>query len=93
MAENEKNDLQKVEKKAAKTKSNKPSFFQKAGAWFKGLFAECKKITWAKWKDVKSNTAIVLVCVIAFAIVIGVLDFVFRHSLGGLNDIVNLIRG
>ena len=86
MAENEKKDIQK-------SKSDKPSFFAKMGAWFKSLRSECKKISWTSWKNVKSNTAITLVCVIAFAIVIGVLDFVFRHSISGLSDLANLIRG
>ena len=88
MAENEKKDLQKVEK----VKSDKPSFWSKIGAWFKSLKSECKKISWMGWKAVQSNTGIVLVCVIAFAIVIGVLDLAFRNAIGGLSGLVNLIR-
>ena len=85
MAENEKKELQNAEKK--------PSVFKRIGAWFKSLKSECKKISWTSWKSVKSSTFIVLVCVIAFAIVIGLLDLVFGKAIGGLNDIVNLIRG
>ncbi len=86
MAENEKKD-QKVEK------TGKPSIFKRIADWFKSLKSECKKISWMGWKQVKSNTWITLVCVIVFAVVIGVLDFAFRHAIGGLNDLVNLIRG
>ena len=92
MAENEKKELQKAEKKAAKAKSNKPNIFKRIGTWFKGLFAECKKITWTKWKEVKSSTLIVIVCVIIFAAAIFVLDLAFRGAIGGLNGLVNLIR-
>lgn len=92
MAENEKKELAKAEKKAAKAKSDKPSIWKRIGDWFKGLKAECKKITWTKWKEVKSSTWIVLVCVIIFAIVIGVLDFAFNGAIGGLNGLVGLIR-
>ena len=93
MAENEKKELQKAEKKAAKAKSDKPSIWKRIGSWFKGLRAECKKITWTSWKEVKTSTFIVLVFVIVFAIVIGVLDYAFSGAISGLNGLVNLIRG
>lgn len=93
MAENEKKELAKAEKKAPKVKSDKPSIWKRIGAWFKGLRSECKKISWTNWKTVKSSTLIVLVCVIIFAIVIGVLDFAFNGAIAGLNGLVGLLRG
>ena len=64
-------------KKAAaskKKKSDKPSFFEKVGAWFKGLKSEFKKITWASRKATFKNFGIVLTIVIISAVVIGVVD-------------------
>lgn len=93
MAENEKKELEQAEKKAAKAKSDKPSIWKRIGSWFKGLKAECKKISWTSWKEVKSSTLIVLACVIVFAIVIGVLDYAFSGAISGLDGLVKLIRG
>jgi len=89
MAENEKKDLEKVEK----VKSDKPSVWSTIGAWFKSLKSECKKIAWASFKSIKANTAIVLVVAIVFAIVLGLLDYLFQGGLNGLNGLVTLIKG
>lgn len=92
MAENEKKDLEKVEKKAPKSKSDKPSIWARIGNWFKGLRSECKKISWTNWKTVKTSTLIVLVFIIIFAVIIGVLDIAFGYSISGLSKIVQAIR-
>ncbi len=39
--------------------------------------SEMKKITWYSWKNVVRGTVFVLVCVLAIAVVVGLLDFVF----------------
>lgn len=94
MAENEKNsELETTApKKADKAKSEKPSVWKKIGAlckkigaWFKSVRSECKKVSWAGWKSVRSNSIIVLVCVIIIAVIIGVLDYGFLNAISGLN--------
>ncbi len=90
MAENEKKtELEKTPEKspAKSSKSDKPSIFKRIGAWFKGVKAECKKISWASWKSVRSNTLVVLVCVIIFAIILGVLDYLFMGAISGLKSL------
>lgn len=89
MAENEK----KVAVKTEKPKSDKPSIWKRIGAWFKSLKSECKKISWASWKSVRTNTIIVLVCIVIFAVAIGILDYLFSGAIQGLNGLVNLVRG
>ena len=91
MAENEKKDLEKVEKKAPKAKEKKPSAWKRIGTWFKSLRSECKKISWTSWKSVKSSTFICLVCVVIFAIVLGVLDLIFGQGIVGLKSLTDLI--
>ncbi len=93
MAENEKKtELEKAPEKAAakaaKAKSDKPSIWARMAAWFKSVKAECKKISWASWKSVKANTLVVLVCVIIFAIILGVLDFCFSNAVSALGDLI-----
>ena len=39
--------------------------------------SEMKKITWYSWKNVVRGTVFVLVAVVAIAVVVGLLDFVF----------------
>ena len=39
--------------------------------------SEMKKITWYSWKNVVRGTIFVLVAVVAIAVVVGLLDFVF----------------
>lgn len=92
MAEEKKTDVQKTDdKKAAKVekpKSDKPSFWERTKAWFRSVKAECKKISWANWKTVKSNSLIVIVCVVIFSIVLGILDYCFSQAIGGLARLI-----
>ena len=80
MAENEKNT-----QKAPKEK--KPSVWSRIGKWFKSLKSECKKISWASWKAVRSNSIIVIVCIIIFSAVLAILDLGFREAISGLSKI------
>ncbi len=89
MAENEnKTDLQKAPKEAKPQKQDKPSVWQRIGTWFKSLKSECKKISWANWKSVRSNSVIVLVCVIIFSAVLGILDYCFSSAIVGLSRLL-----
>lgn len=83
MAENEKKDTGSEEVKSekaakpAKAKSKKPSLGSRIAAWFRSVKAEMKKIVWASFKSVRSNTWMVAVAVLIFAAAIGIVDFIF----------------
>lgn len=77
------------DKKAKKTKSaqknsDKPNIFKRMWKGLKGIVSELKKVTWPKGKDVAKSTAVVLVVVVAFFIVLFGIDYV-------LAGILNLI--
>ncbi len=83
MAENEKKEAgleaAKAEKapKPQKAKNKKPSLGSRIAAWFRSLKAEMKKIVWASFKSVRSNTLMVVVVLLIFAAAIGIVDFIF----------------
>ena len=82
MAEIEKKtETQKAPKEA------KPSVWTRLGTWFRSLKSECKKISWASWKSVRSNSIIVIVCVIIFSAVLAILDLAFNGAISGLSKI------
>ena len=76
------------EKKEKAVKSDKPSVFKRMGAWFKSLRSEAKKVSWANAASVRKNTLVVVVCVLAVAVVLGILDFTLTKAIGGLSDLV-----
>ena len=55
-------------------------------AW-RGFRSECKKIVWPTWKQVLKNTGVVVVVVLAFAVMIGVLDYAFATGIAGLSKL------
>ena len=55
-------------------------------AW-RGFKSETKKIVWPTWKQVLKNTAVVLVVVLVFVILIGVLDYAFSHGIQALTEL------
>jgi preprotein translocase subunit SecE len=61
-------------------KENKPSLFARIGRYFKDVVGELKKVTWPTGKDLAKYTATVLGFIVLFAIVIGVLDFLFGEG-------------
>ena len=84
MAEKEKN-VAEVATKSAKPKKEKKKG-KTAGFW-KGFKSELKKIVWTPWNQVKKNTFVVLVIIIAAAIVIGALDLLFSKGILALGKI------
>lgn len=46
--------------------------------------SELKNVTWSPWRDVKINTVLVIIIVVATAAAIGLLDFVFSQSISAL---------
>jgi preprotein translocase subunit SecE len=51
------------------------------GKGIKGVISELKKVTWPKGKDVVKSTAIVLVVVVAFFLVLFAIDYVLSGIL------------
>ena len=54
---------------------------EKVAKLFRGLKSEMKKIVWTPWNQVRKNTLVVLVVIIATAILIGLLDFLFSKGI------------
>ena len=79
--------------KAAKgnKKSDKPSFFTRAGKgtkkFIKDFKGECKKIVWPDAKTVLKSTGIVLLVVTIVAIVVGVIDLGLSSGVKGLKNL------
>ena len=84
MAENEKKPV-----KAAKAKSDKPSLWSRIASWFKSVKSEAKKVIWASWKSVRSNSTIVIIAVVIIAAAIGIIDFLFQNAIFGLGSLIN----
>ena len=59
----------------AEKKEKKPG---RVAKFLKDLKSECKKIVWPSRQETVKKTSVVLVCLIAVAIVIGVMDFAFN---------------
>ena len=74
----------KVKKTAKSAKSDKPNIFKRMWKGIKGVVSELKKVTWPKGKDVAKSTAVVLVVVIVFFVVLFGIDYV----LSGLSSLV-----
>ncbi len=82
-------DSKKAEpKKNKKPKKNpdKPNIFKRMWKGLKGIFSELKKVTWPTGKNVVKSTAVVLVVVVAFFVVLFGIDYVLS---GLLSLIVN----
>ena len=62
------------EEKRAKKKDAKPSFFKRVGTKIKDVFSELKRVTWPTFPKVVKQTAVVLVVVLAFLVVITAFD-------------------
>ena len=69
-----------AKKEVSKAKAKKPSIFSRIGAWFKSCKSEMKKVVWASWSSVKSNTLMVLICIIVVSAVIGLVDYLFSQG-------------
>lgn len=87
MADKEIKTAETAEKKPAKKKSDKPSVFKRMGAWFKSCRAELKKVVWASWDSVRSNSVMVIVSILILGVVIGALDYLFSQAIVTLSVI------
>lgn len=71
--------------KAAKPKKNKPSLASRIAAWFRSYKSEVKKIVWTSPKNVWRNSVMTIVAIVATAIVVGLLDYIFNSGVDGLS--------
>lgn len=71
----------KTNKKNANNGEKKPNIFKRMGKGFKGVISELKKVTWPKGKEVAKSTAIVLVVVVIFFVVLFGIDYVLTGLL------------
>jgi len=69
------NEKSKDVKKEAKKKEKKPGFFKRLGGKIKDIFSELKKVSWPGFAKVVKQTAVVLVVVLVFLVVIFGFDF------------------
>ena len=61
---------------------------EKVGKFLRSLKSEFKKISWSSWTDVRKNTLVVLVVVIAVAVLIGLVDFLFSKGIIALDNLI-----
>ncbi len=79
-AQNNVAPAKKTNKKNANS-DKKPNIFKRMWKGIKGVISELKKVTWPKGKDVLKSTAIVLVVVVAFFLVLFAIDYVLSGIL------------
>ena len=70
----------------------KPNFFVRVGkriakAW-REYISEMKKVVWMSGKDVKKNTILVVVTVLALGLAIGIVDYVFSTIIEGFAGMI-----
>lgn len=82
-AKSEKSDAPAKDKK-----SDKPSIPSRMAAWFRSCKAEMKKVVWASPKTVVNNSVTVIVAIVAVAVAIALLDYIFSAGIVGLNKII-----
>ncbi len=64
-----------------------PKFKEKVQNFFRSIKSELKKVVWSSKNDVKKNTIVVLIFVAAFAVLIGLLDFLFSKGIIALGKL------
>ena len=69
-------------------KKEKVGLFTRIGSFFRKLKSELKKVVWSPWQQVKKNTVVVLTVIIASAVAIGIIDWVFQNSILLINNLI-----
>lgn len=80
------NKVNKVEEKKVQQKNKKPNIFVTIGRKLKETFSEIKKVSWPSFSKVVKQTSIVIGVVLAFLVVLMLMDF-------GLSYLLNLLTG
>lgn len=60
---------------------------EKLKIWWGSIKSELKKIVWSSPEQVKKNSIVVIVFVVALAVAIGLLDFVFFRGIAALSNL------
>ena len=84
--ENKKADIPE-KKNVKKKKSDKPSFFSRIAAFFRSIKSEIKKISWSPVGDVRKNTFVVLVVLVACVAALYIVDYVFFQGITTLGKL------
>ncbi len=79
---------EKAKKVEKKPKKEKVKLTKRIADYFRALRSEVKKIVWSPWNQVRKNTLVVVVVIVASALLVGVLDYAFR---GGLDALASLL--
>ncbi len=87
MADLENKKANNPETKNVKKKSDKPSLWSRIKSWMRSIKSEVKKISWSPWSDVRKNTFVVVVVIVACAIALAAIDFVFSQGIGLLGSL------
>ncbi len=78
--------------KKSKSKKAKANIFVRAARrikkFWKEYWSELKKVSWMSWKDVRKNTLLVSVTVVAFSVAIGLVDTAFGEIIEGIAGMV-----
>ena len=62
---------------------------EKVGKFLRSLRSELKKISWSTWRDVRKNTLVVLVVVIAIGVLIAGVDFLFSRGILAMKNLLS----
>ncbi|WP_406677334.1 preprotein translocase subunit SecE [Moorella sp. ACPs] len=73
-----------VTKTVARTVNNKTSFKEQVTKFFRGSWAELKKVHWPTRRELVTYTSVVLVSVLVMAALLWIFDSVFSFLLGKL---------
>lgn len=65
-----------------------PKFHARVNTFCREYKSELGKVVWSPLRDVKQNTAIVIIIVAVSALLIGVLDFIFSKGIIGLGSLL-----
>ncbi len=64
--------------KQASAAQERPGFIGRIREFFDEVQNELGKVAWPSWDELKQSTFIVLVVLVAFAIIISIMDFIFN---------------
>lgn len=56
------------------SQEKKPNVFKRMGTWLKRSWSEFKKVSWPTFPEVVKNTGVVLLVVVAFTVVVTLID-------------------
>ena len=66
----------------------KETLWSRIGHFFRGYKSEVKKIVWCPWKQVRKNSLVVLVVVIACSVAICAVDFALSKGIFTLGSLI-----